>query len=159
MLSLKFRVHPSGGTSNQLLGYVGGVQDTTPATIGAVGELLPAVVLGKSATTPTEWQSVSKSDLAGPLPWYKSVAGSADPTEEAPGVLCLIGTGTEVLLIELKGVMAFKTAVNTANTPLYAEVLRKMREERVRSEQSIERDRLLKVLAPAAVTSTPGRPT
>ncbi len=115
-MSLRFRSHPQG--LNRAIGYVGGVQDTPPATTANVAELLPSVPQTSNATCPTEWVSPSKGDLAGPLPWYKTIPGSADATEEAPGYIVVAGSGTDAYNLEIRGVFEFKTAVATANTPL-----------------------------------------
>lgn len=158
--SLKFRLHPTGGiTNDQSAGFVGGIQDTPPTTIAQVSELLPSVVLGGDTTTPTEWCSVPKSDLAGPLPWYKSVAGTTDPTEESPGALIVVGTGTDVFGLEYKGVFEFKTSVATANTPMQRKLHAQLREERVAGELARQRELLLRLLSsptgPTALVAVP----
>jgi len=43
VLSVKARLHPITRTAQQVLGYVGGVQDTPPATLSAMGELVSYV--------------------------------------------------------------------------------------------------------------------
>lgn len=152
---LRFRLHPSvAATVPQAFGYVGGIQDTPPATVATVCELLPSCFIslnttanGNKQTVPTEWVNVPKPDLAGPLPWYKSIPGGADATEEAPGLLVGAGTGTENLYIELRGVFEFKTSVAPANTPLVLELKAKVREERVALEKDRERTHLLGVLS------------
>lgn len=154
---LKFRLHPFTRTGDLLVGYVGGVQDTSPASLTQVGELLPSAILGMTATVPTEWVNVTGSELAGPFPWYKSVPGTADPTEESPGVIVLYGGGTDGFTLEIKGVIEFKTAVATGNTPLERERILKCREERVLGIRAAERDRILKVLAPAAAITAQGK--
>ncbi len=147
--SFKFRLHPTGSVANdQVAGYIGGVQDTAPTTIATAGELLSSCLLAGDATVPTEWCSPSKSELAGPLPWYKSVAGAADPTEESPGIFTVVGTGTDVVLFELRGVFEFKTSVATANTPLARAAHEQLRRERLALAVAKERAVLLKILAP-----------
>lgn len=149
--NLRFRMHPSGsGVGTQAAGWVGGVQDTPPATVGDVMELLPAVVLSSYVTVPTDWVRVPKTDLAGPLPWYKSIAGGADATEEAPGAIRIVGTSTDTFKIEVCGVFEFKTAVATGNTPVEVELRRKLRAVRLESELLLQRDRLLKVISTPA---------
>lgn len=140
VLSLRFRLHPvtsAAAVGDQAAGFVGGVQDSPPGSIAAVMELLPSIFLSgseaagqMSTTTPTTWVSVSRQDLAGPLPWYKTIPGTADATEEAPGVLSVVGTGTNTFNLEIRGVFEFKTAVSTANTPAEVTLRRLIREER-----------------------------
>jgi len=156
--SLKFRLHPSVvATNTQAAGFVGGAQDTPPGTIGQVGELLPACLLTQGTTVPTEWVSVSRSEMSGPLPWYKTVTGSADATEESPGAIFVIGSSAEVFSLEIKGQFEFKTAVATGNTPVARAAAAQIRQERVRVTVLAERERLLRVLGAsgAAPASTP----
>ena len=135
------------------MGVVGGVQDTPPATVGAVMELIPSAFMQALTTVPTEWVNVGKDDLAGPLPWYKSIPGTADATEEAPGLLVGAGTGSQFLTGELRGVFEFKTSTAPANTPAALVLAARMREEKVKAAQLRERARFLAVLA------VPGQPT
>ncbi len=148
MRKLSFRLHPLNAVTNlQAVGYIGGVQDTAPASVSQVCELLPSTPLGGRTTCPSDWVHVPKQDLAGPFPWYKSVPGTADPTEEAPGSIIVTGSTTDAFQLEIRGVIEFKTSVATANTPLELRELARIREERVRSAQARQRDVLLKVLA------------
>lgn len=145
--SLMFRQLPTSPiTGPQVLGFVGGVQDTPPGTPSAVAELLPSNVKGVGQTVPTEWTRVNKTDLAGPFPWYKSVAGTADPTEESPGAIVLAGTGTDTYIFEMRGVFEFKTSVGTANTPAMVALRSKVREERLATMTNAERGVLLRIL-------------
>lgn len=146
--SFSFRLLPtSPSTVAQAAGFVGGIQDTPPASYLQVSELLPSCVKGVGQTIPTSWVRVSRSDLAGPFPWYKTIPGSADATEEAPGSVIVIGTGTEAYNIEMKGKFEFKTSVNSGNTPLSAELRAKIREERQALAIRKERDILLRILS------------
>jgi len=152
---LKFRLHPdptSGNAVSSAAGYVGGIQDTVPATVGAITELLPSAFLSGGTSLPTEWVVVTAKDLAGPLPWYKTIPGSADPTEEAPGTICVAGVSTDTYAIEFRGVFEFKVAVSTANTPLMVEA-RRLRIEQARASQ---RTRLVAALSGAALPAPGG---
>lgn len=148
--ALKFRLHP-GPTSNtgvQAAGFVGGVQDVLPATVATVGELIPSVCHSLNNFTPTEWVNVPKKDLAGPLPWYKSIAGGVDATEESPGFLCIVtdGGATDPFLIEIRGRVTFKTAVAAANTPASLQARLTLRDERVKAERAAAQSTLRQVL-------------
>lgn len=128
-------------------GYVGGVQDTLPSTLATISELLPSVFRGIQQTVPTEWAIPSKDELAGPLPWYKTIAGTADATEEAPGYIVLSGSTTSSFSLEFRGVMEFKTSLATANTPLAIEMRSRIREERRKAMDANERIKLLKLVS------------
>jgi len=160
MKSLSFRLLPQGNALTAA-GFVGGVQDSPPITVLTVAELLPSCLLQTTNTIPTEWVKVRKEELAGPFPWYKSIAGAADPTEEAPGIICVTGTGTATFLLEMRGIIEFKTAVATANTPLARDLRERVRAERLQNITQAERALLLKILgaAPTSVPLLPGGPT
>jgi hypothetical protein len=147
---LAFRLMPtSPSTVAQAAGFVGGAQDSNPSTFAQVAELLPSCVKGVGQTIPSNWVHPSRSELAGPFPWYKTVAGSADVTEEIPGALVIVGTGTEDYSVEFKGVFEFKTGVNSANTPLELKLRALVRRERVENMQRLEREAILKILSTA----------
>jgi hypothetical protein len=99
-----------------------------------------------TTTVPTGWVKVPKADCSGPLPWYKSVLGGADTTEEIPGYLVMAGTGTESVHVELEGLFEFKTAVATGNTPVEVALRSKLREQRAQAAAVVARRRLLAVL-------------
>ncbi len=154
---LSFRLHPSSTiTGPQAAGLVGGNQDVPPATLAAVMELIPSTFLGVRSTVPTEWVRVAKNDLSGPLPWYKSIAGAADTTEEAPGQLVVAGTGTEGFTLEIRGVVEFKVAVSAANTPAELALRARLRSERVAREKEAAQQRVLALLGcqPASNSTT-----
>lgn len=156
--SLAFRLHPllAASTTQQAAGYIGGVQDTPPSVVPQVMELIPSCFQAKASTVPTEWVKVSKVDLAGPLPWYKAVAGAADATEEYPGVLVITGNTTETFILEVKGVYEFKVAIAPANTPEFLKLRLQARELRQKEAANVEKQRLLAVLAGAALTCPTG---
>ncbi len=154
---LAFRLMPGAARSNDMAaGYVGGVQDTPPSTNAQVMELLPACYLGLSQTVPTEWVRVPKADLAGPLPWYKSLTGGADATEEQPGAIFVTAVAaTDPFDLEIRATYEFKTAVAPANTPAAVAARRTIREERIALERKRESGAVLGLIAKAAV----GTPT
>ncbi len=144
---LMFRLHPAASvTDDTAVGYIGQVPDTVPATVDQIGELLASTILGGDTTQPTEWVRPSKSELAGCFPWYKTIPGAADPTEEQPGVICLAGNTTTLFILEVRGAFEFKGAVATANTPAMVNARARIHQERVISALRKERDVLLKVL-------------
>jgi hypothetical protein len=160
--ALKFRLHPMASTvnNNQAAGFVGGVQDVTPGTVPLVCELIPSTFLSVESTVPTEWVSVSKKDLAGPLPWYKATTGSADATEEAPGVVCVVGSSSEAFILEMRCLVDFKTAVAPANSPVALQARAMVRAERQRLERERQARSVRALLIPFGSASntlpTPG---
>lgn len=152
--SLSFRLHPSATiTADQAAGFVGGVQDTAPGTLQQVVELLPSCIRSIQSLVPSEWVRVPKLDLAGPLPWYKTVVGNTDPTEEYPGFLVIAGTGSEVYMVEVKGVFEFKTSLSSGNSPVERLLRTRMREERQAGEFARSRELLLKILGSGQVSA------
>ncbi len=149
--SLKVRLHHGALTGDAAVGLVGGYQDTPPSTIAQVMELIPSAYQGSTYTKPSEWAVASGKELAGPFPWYKTIPGSADATEEQPGSLVVAGTGTDVFVIELRGVFEFKTSVAPSNTPAALKLRQELRLQRIREEREAARTRLLSVVAATPV--------
>ncbi len=141
----KFRilVPPTAPSGSSTMAFVGGVQDTAPGSQLQAMEEMPCAILLARQTVHSDWVNVPKAILQGPFPWYKTVAGSADTTEETPGYLAFNGTGTEGVYFEVKGVYEFKTPVATANTPVALALLAKIRKERRDAIVRRARERLL----------------
>ncbi len=159
LTKLRFRLHPRATTSGGSVagGYYGTVADTPPATQAQVMELLASTYLSYQQTKPSDWVNVSPKELAGPFPWYKSIPGAADATEEQPGSLAFCTSGaTDLLAVELEGVCVFRDSIATANTPLMVSLQLKMREERARAAAERRRSKLLLVLGGAQPSSVTG---
>jgi hypothetical protein len=75
--------------------------------------------------------------------------GTADTTEEAPGYLVFAGTGTDVIVMEVRAVFEFKTSVGSANTPMETKLLTEIRDLRRQAVVDAEKKALLRVLAPS----------
>lgn len=163
-LEFKYRLHcnvQNLTTTMQLAGFVPGVQDTNPSTLEECSALLNCCMLGQGQTLPSEWVRISREDLAGPLPWYKTIPGSADATEEAPGVISVNGGTSDPYRIEFRGVIRFKAAVAAGNTPLSQKAHQILREERQRLADETDRKKVVKLLslispkAPITTSSLP----
>jgi hypothetical protein len=151
--SFEFRLHPTSDVL-QACGFIGVVADTLPSSISQISELLASVMKGSNSTVPTEWCRVRNSELSGAFPWYKTIPGTADPTEEAPGYMVLAGGTTGIYTLEMRGVFEFKDAVASGNTPAAVAMRQRIHQERVQLALDKERALLLKVLAqPPAVPS------
>lgn len=158
MRNFMFRVLPSpviadADTESMVIdvGVMGGIQDSIPLAGVSIRELIPSTHLNSGMSVPTQWVNVPKPDLRGPLEWYKTIPGTADPTEEAPGLLVYSMTGTGsvayTILIEVRGVFEFKTAVATGATPLMRELLSRLHEEKERVVREREKNQVLRTLA------------
>ncbi len=146
---LAFRLMPtSPSTVAQAGGFIGAIQDGPPGSFAQIVELLSSCVKGVGQTVPSSWVHVTRQELAGPFPWYKTIAGTPDATEESPGTIYVAGTGTEAVTVEVKGVFEFKTGVNSANTPLAIRLRQEIRAERLQLYKQRERDTLLRILSP-----------
>lgn len=158
--SLKFRLHPpvTAPTAPQFVGYVGGIQDTPPNSQANVAELINSTVLGARTTTPTAWVRVPAKELAGPFPWYKSLPGTADATEEAPGAIYVAGTGTDPFVLELLVVFEFKNSLATNNTPAMAALRAQLSRLRVEQQQAKAREKAIGLLTGPSPSSTPPIP-
>ncbi len=158
VLNFRFRIHRGSLTGRLTVGFCGGVQDTLPASASAIMELLPATVYESTYTKPSDWVKIAKSELRGPFPWYKSIAGAADATEESPGVFCLIGgAAADITTVEVVGEFEFKTAVAPANTPAAVELRRLALTERRQITRDAARMRLASLLTGSSVASADNR--
>ncbi len=156
VVSLRFRLHPVvAANTAQAAGWVSGIQDTPPATTATTMELIPSCFLSNYQQVPTKWVNVSKADLAGPLPWYKSVLGAADATEESPGVIVVNGTGANTYYLEILATYEFKGGVAPANTPEALAMLRRFHELKAAKELLCERQRLLGIIGYSAPRLAP----
>lgn len=145
---LKFRLLPSPKDNICAAGFVGGVEDTPPATVVTLSEVLNTVFMpGQGVqTVPSSWAIPSKEELSGPLPWYKAVEGAADPTDESPGVISVCGAATDPFVLEMLFTLEFKTAVDPANTPAAVSLRRDllvMRQERMLAREKAHLERLV----------------
>ncbi len=146
--SFRFRLYPVPAiAAADAMGWADSVPDTLPNTIGTIGVLVPSVLQTAGQSIPTEWMSIPAKSLQGPFPWYKTVAGTADVTEEVVGTLCFAGGATDTLYYELRGEIEFKGALPTTSTPLALELRSKLREERRNALLERERKELLKVFS------------
>lgn len=157
VLSLKFRLVPPATAPSTFLvaGYVPGVQDTPPNSQANVVELISSTTLGSRQTTPTSWVSVSKKDLAGPFPWYKSLPGTADPTEEIPGAIYIAGVTTDPYILDLQIVFEFKSSIASNNTPLELPLRTQIREVRVHAARERRKKEVLNLLGTSSRSLPP----
>lgn len=154
--SLRFRLHANNSAATVAAGYVGGIQDTTPSTAVQVMELLPSCYTGGAQQVPSNWVTVPPSDLAGPHPWYKSVLGTADATEEAPGLIVMVRSAANIpVQLEVFAVYEFKAALAPANTPAMVKLMAEARLARQVTRLAAERAALQRVLL-GGPTAPPG---
>jgi len=160
--ALRFRLLPTGTapTALAVMGFLGGVQDISPANLQAISEVIPTACLGTRQTVPSEWCNAKAQDLKGPMPWYKSVAGGADTTEEAPGYVVFVAGATDVLTYEMYVDVTVKTAVATGNTPMELSLHAELRALRLEKERLLAREKLVSVLevTPPAASGGGGGP-
>ncbi len=145
--SLAFRLIRIGTvTSYQVASFVPGVQDTNPASLAQNAEILCSCVLGGVDTRPTPWVKVTKAELAGQITWYKSIPGASTSSWEEPGTFVIAGSGTDAYLLELRGVVEFKGAIATGNTPEELAHLKALRDLRVARALEAERKKMVTIL-------------
>lgn len=145
--SLKFRLHPSSG-NDLIAGLFTGVADTPPGSFAAVSELISSALSAGSSSVPTEWVTPSASELAGYFPWYKTVPGSLDASEEAPCTIALwSASASGTFALELRGEYVYRDAIATANTPELVALRAKVRAEQRKLRADAERRQVLDLLA------------
>lgn len=136
--SLRFRLHQglAATAAAMTAAFLPGIVDTPPAGDGNRIEILNSILISAARTTPSEWSQVPKGVLAGMHPWYKTVVGTPEASEELQGILTYNSNAVSSLL-EWEGVCEFRAAVAAANTPL----------ERALAARKREKKRIMAVLA------------
>jgi len=118
---------------------------TTAPTFNNSYDNPTVVTLPLAATAPTPWHTVSKADLQGLQPWYKSENISTATPDTLPGqfyVCCNNVATTTVINVEFDGVFQFRGETNTASTPAPMAVLLKRQQDlQLAIELSAERER------------------
>jgi len=130
---LRFRLHRASDTSPSdffCAGYLPGIVDTPPTTQAQMMEILNSVYLTGVETVPTPWSEVPKPVLAGMHPWYKTIPGTPEASEEFQGGLYGACTTSSVLRLEIEGVCQFRAAVAAGNTPLERALAARTREKK-----------------------------
>ncbi len=161
LVRLRFRLQlpDSAPTAAQAAAWATGIVDTPPTTAAQAMEIVNSCYLSIRSTVPSQWVEVPPTDLRGPFPWYKTVQGTPDTSEEIVGYVFLTGSGTNSVLLEFEGDMQFKEGIAPANTPAAVELRRRLREEQAQRLVAKERANVLALisnstLAPSAATST-----
>lgn len=118
-VELGFRLVPgSSGVGACAAGYLPGITDTAPATVGAVGGILKSVMLGSLQSVPSSWCKLGYAELRGFMNWYKSIAGTPDPADEQQGTIYFAADATAVAFtVEIFGICEFRGAAPTGSTP------------------------------------------
>ncbi len=118
VVKLRFRAHPAAVLL--AAGFVAGVTDTPPVSVSDIASIPNHVFAGTGQTVPTGWCNVPRKVLCGyvgPLGWYKTIAGTPDPSVEVQGnIYYASGTATSVS-IEVEGIIQFCTQVVPGATP------------------------------------------
>jgi len=137
---LRYRLHRHVSTSGSLAAvYIAGVVDNAPSTAADASVSPYTAVITPTATVPSGWRTVSRRDLVGYQPWYKTIAGSPDPAQEVQGRIYLAGLASDFWTVEVEVVYQFKSPCTSSATPA----------ERGARECALERERLLRILAAA----------
>ncbi len=122
--SLRFRIFAfTGGCA---AGVITSNPNAGPTGSRAILMELPDAVNHEASlqTVPTEWIHVRKATVAGPFEWYHTRAGTYDVTEYVPCTMFFVGSGTNVVNVEIRCMFEFKDPVPTSSTPM-AVTLRK----------------------------------
>jgi len=156
--SLKFRLHPNAAlTGAMAVGFASGVETTNPSTVETVLETECSALLAAKTTTPSSWVKVPRAALRGPREWYMANGGGSSQSDAQQFEIHIAGTGTDAYLVELEGIVEFRSPVNQTDTPQLREL--RAAEAAIRARIAAERRRgeLLAVLqgGPPASAVTP----
>lgn len=147
---VKFRLHPLLTLAADLIAmsYLPGVVDATPS-FTSLNEVVDSVYISGQATVPSEWRTVTKSELRSNI-WYKSIPGAASDWDEQQGTFRIASAANANVAVyfEIRGVCEFCGAADPGATPAM----------RLLGRQLKERERLLKLLA-LTPTSVSGQPS
>lgn len=112
---LEYRIHPMpvANTGYQALTFIPDV-DIQTLTIGAASESPIAAVMVPTSGVPSSWIRVPRSQLKGMLDWYKCSADAGAAEFESQGLFQLVGGLSEVMIVEVRGVMLFKNPVSSS---------------------------------------------
>jgi len=151
---LAFRIFANAAPA--AAGVVTGDPNTAPNSLASIMELMDAVVHQSTLETVwSRWVRVDKKVLAGPFPWYHTRAGTFDPTESIPALMCFAGTGTDNIQLEVIGLMEFKDICATADTPAAVELRRRARELVTQAGREKDRAQLIHVLSASGADPSP----
>ncbi len=115
---LRYRLYPNGGGSIQTAAYIAGAVDNPPTTFQDMAQTPHCVIYGDDVSVPTAWRRVPRTALISYNSWYKTVAGSPDPSEEIQGQIYIVsGNASENYIIEIEATYQFRTLVVTSATP------------------------------------------
>lgn len=121
-VELQYRLLPGGtapGNSCVTMCYYPGILDTFPTNATQNAENPHCHILSNRQTVPSPWTKLAKEATMSYFNWYKTKAGSLDPSEENVGyfVWADYGTSTATLLYEVAGVIEFAAPVEISSTP------------------------------------------
>lgn len=127
--SLRFRLQqPITAAATFAACYQPGIIDTPPTTAATISEGLNSIVLSTGITTPSQWSRVPKGVLAGMHPWYKTIPGTPEASEELQGGIYAAASTTGSIL-EWEGVCEFRSAISAGNTPMERALAARRREK------------------------------
>lgn len=112
---LEYRIHPMDPTDTtlQVLSFYPDVDIQTQTPAQASESPLAAVQTPFSGV-PSQWIRVPRSQLKGMLDWYKCTADAGAAEFESQGLIQLVGGLSDVMTIEVRGVILFKNPVSSA---------------------------------------------
>lgn len=112
---LRYRIHPMDPTDtvNQGAAFYPDV-DIQTQTIAQLAQSPLAAVQTPFCGVPSRWVSVPRSQLKGMLDWYKCNPDAGAAEFESQGLIQLAGGLSDVLKLEMEGVVLFKNPVSSA---------------------------------------------
>lgn len=133
-VELQYRLLPATTLSTACLTmcYYPGILDTFPTNATQNSESPHVTILAKNQTMPSAWSKLDHQSTQSYFTWYKTKAGSLDPSEENAGyfVWCSYSSATDIFLYEIAGIIEFSGPIDIASTPAEhrARLIKKERE-------------------------------
>lgn len=112
---LEYRIHPMDPTDTnlQVLSYYPDI-DIQTQTVAQASESPMAAVQTPFCGVPSAWIHVPKSQLKGMLDWYKCNPDAGAAEFESQGTIQAVGGLSDVMTVEVRGVILFKNPVSSA---------------------------------------------
>lgn len=134
-VELQYRLLPGTTLSTSCLTmcYYPGILDTFPTNATQNAESPHVTILAKNQTIPSAWSKLDHESTQSYFSWYKTKAGSLDPSEENAGyfVWASYSSVTDIFLYEIAGIIEFSGPIDIASTPAEhrARMIKKEREK------------------------------
>jgi len=125
LIKLRYRVRIDNTSSSSPAGaaFYPGVLTTAPTTIATLGENPYISVRFATDDVVLPYTVIPRGILAGEQSWYKAQKAPITADDAIPGTIYFVGTGSDVINLEVDGMFEFRGESDPVNTPAPVSVL------------------------------------